>query len=580
MADPITMGAFGSVAGVMAIKEILNWVVPMKYQPQYRVSKERDERLQAFQKRLQLENQEYQREMQAHNQAFQMGVEVHRMAFQEKMEMRRLQFQKQMEDQRELLQRALTEMNIRNSQEIAKFQAVAMRETQILVARENAQNMLQDHMVQNALKDFPLNISPLVLLKNRPHALSSLLRFTVAEGNNELMASETKDMCRDVLEYASNPEALNIFVAPTYVDSKIKNRKVLSDQIWDTTYQRLESFFTKHYNRRSKRPVIFYPTAWNDKFNPGMHASETLHFFLKDMPCIVIEPRFDGNNFRLMISAWGIGYTSTEHIRTEINFNINIDEILAKSVYERSKKAINVLRDLNKVDLASYARDSFHKQEDILDRNIKLYEALHIEERKAENRMDEIEAVDIYNIFNISPIQDLASLSDILSAQIGMTLACLSDIHHLKSTDAEPLLPSMMKEQFPSLYRDKDVCDYLFSNYRQLITRLREESKMMVDSNDKKGVKLLENYRNLQIDLVEHELGINKIAAKENVEEHIRQYCKYIYDFTNSDFEEVWQVCLSDMKSEDVPFFKSICKLMEQSEKKTQLTRKLERLEA
>ena len=233
---------------------------------------------------------------------FQMEMEANRMAFQERIEMRRLQVQKHLEEQRQKLTVALTEMNIKNSREIARFNAMAMRETQILVARENARNLLQDRMVQDALKNFPLNISPLVLLKNRPHALSSLLRFTVGEECN------ISDVASDIMNYAENPEALNVFVAPVFVDSKIRNREILSRQIWDSTYQRLESFFTTHYNRRSKRPVIFYPTAWNDKYSAGMHASETLHFFLRDMPCIVLEPRFDGNNFRIMVSSWGLGY--------------------------------------------------------------------------------------------------------------------------------------------------------------------------------------------------------------------------------------------------------------------------------
>ena len=315
------IGALGGIGGVMAINKIVDYVVPIKYQPQFKAQKERDERLQEFQKRQQKENQMFQAERDAQQQAFQrqrdaeqrhfqMEMEANRMAFQERIEMRRLQVQKQLEEQRSKLTIALNEMNIKNSREIARFNAMAMRETQILVARENAQNLLQDRMVQDALKNFPLNISPLVLLKNRPHSLASLLRFTVGENCN--MA----DVASDVMNYAENPEALNVFVAPVYVDSKIKNREILSRQIWDTTYQRLESFFTTYYNRRSERPVIFYPTAWNDKYSPGMHASETLHFFLRDMPCVVLEPRFDGNNFSIMVSSWGLGYNSTEHVRT------------------------------------------------------------------------------------------------------------------------------------------------------------------------------------------------------------------------------------------------------------------------
>lgn len=567
MPDPITMGALGSVAGVMAVKEIVNWVLPVKWNPQYRIQKERDDRLEEFQLRQQKDNQAHQQQLQQQSQAFQLEVEANRMAFQEKQEMRRLQFQAQMEARREKMQVALANMNIRNSQEIAKFQAIAMRETQILVARENAQNMLQDHMVQAALKDFPLNISPLVLLKNRPHSLASLLRFTVGED------CQLEDVCDDVMKYAANPEALNIFVAPVYVDSKIKNRQVLSDQIWDTTYQRLESFFTKHYNRRSNRPVIFYPTAWNNKFNPGMHASETLHFFLKDMPCIVIEPRFDGVNFRLMISAWGLGYVSTEHIRTELDFEINIDEILAQSVYARSKKALTVLADLGKADISETDKRPLFMQESVLEKNIKLFEALHLNERKADGRMDEIEALDIYNIFKVEPVQDLAQLSELLSAQIGMTLACLSDIHHLKSTTVDPLLPELFKKHFPELYNAKEVRKYLFENYNKVIMQLHQDETILL--TDKEDIALLENFRNTQIERIQNEL---EIVKKESVEEQIRKIAKDLFSYTNSDYELVWETCLDNMTIEHIPIFKNILPQITDHKKSKQLVRNLAKL--
>lgn len=582
MSATLALGAAGSVAGVMAVKEILNWVVPLKYQPQYRMQKERDDRLEEFQQRQQKDNQEHQRLMQlgnqqfqaglqARSQAFQLEVEANRMAFQEKLEMRRLQFQAQMEAQREKLQMTLANMNIRNSQEIAKFQAIAMRETQILVARENAQNMLQDHMVQAALKDFPLNISPLVLLKNRPHSLSSLLRFTVGE------ECKTEDVCNDVMNYAANPEALNIFVAPVYVDSKIKNRTVLSDQIWDTTYQKLESFFTMHYNRRSERPVIFYPTAWNNKFNPGMHASETLHFFLKDMPCIVIEPRFDGLNFRLMISAWGLGYASTEHIRTELNFQINIDEILAQSVYDRSKKALAVLADLSKADIPETEKRPFFIHEAALEKNVKLFEALHLDERKTDGRMDEIDALGIYNIFKVEPVQDLAQLSDLLSAQIGMTLASLSDIHHLKSTSVDPMLPELLKQYFPTLYSNKEIRGSLFESYSQVLTQLlREETRMCSDK--KEDVKLLEAFRSTQIDKIQNELEVAIIPKEESVEDQIRKIAKDLFNFTDPDFNLVWETCIDSMTIEHVHIFRNILPQIADSKKHRQLVKNLAKL--
>ncbi|MBE6297768.1 MAG: hypothetical protein E7088_04645 [Bacteroidales bacterium] len=575
------IGALGGIGGVMAINKIVDYFVPIKYQPQFKAQKERDDRLQEFQKRQQKENQLFQAERDAQQQAFQgqrdaeqrhfqMEMEANRMAFQERIEMRRLQVQKQLEEQRAKLTIALNEMNIKNSREIARFNAMAMRETQILVARENAQNLLQDHMVQDALKNFPLNISPLVLLKNRPHSLASLLRFTVGDNCNIV------DVASDVMNYAENPEALNVFVAPVYVDSKIKNREILSKQIWDTTYQRLESFFTTHYNRRSKRPVIFYPTAWNDKYSPGMHASETLHFFLRDMPCVVLEPRFDGNNFRIMVSSWGLGYTSTEHIRTELNFNINIDAILAYSVYERSKSALGVLNDLTNADIAETEKTPFFMQQRILERNIKLYESLRIDERIGKNQMNEIDAFGIYNIFKIEPLQDLTLLSDALSAQIGMTLASLTDIHHLRSTDTDPIFPELMKTHFPQLYSNRELRKLLYKSYERIFIHLRSEESYILSPDER---KLLVNIRETQISKVRRDLELQSGEnSKEEIEQQIRKYCRETFGFENSDFRDVWEACLDEMSVKDKPFFELLLPQINNEKMQRQLKRVLDGL--
>lgn len=579
--DPIT-GLFSlGVGGAMILNKAVDYLIPTKYQPQFKAQQERDERLEEFQKRQQRENQMFQIARDAQNQAFQvkrdmeqrqfqMEMEANRMAFQERIEMRRLQVQKHLEEQRQKLTVALTEMNIKNSREIARFNAMAMRETQILVARENARNLLQDRMVQDALKNFPLNISPLVLLKNRPHALSSLLRFTVGEECN------ISDVASDIMNYAENPEALNVFVAPVFVDSKIRNREILSRQIWDSTYQRLESFFTTHYNRRSKRPVIFYPTAWNDKYSAGMHASETLHFFLRDMPCIVLEPRFDGNNFRIMVSSWGLGYTSTEHIRTELNFNINIDTILAYSVYERSKSALEVVKVLEDADISESEKTPFVMQHRVLERNIKLYESLQITERINQNRMHEIDAFGIYNIFKIEPLQDLALLSDALSAQIGMTLASLTDIHHLRSTDADPVFPELMKEHFPQLYSNEELRKLLFKSYERIFIHLRNEDNSMLSPEER---KLLVDIRETQISKVQHDLGLqDEERSKVEIEEIIRKYVRDHFNFEHPDFQVVWETCLDEMTSKDKPFFELLLPQIEDEAMQRQLKKKLNRL--
>lgn len=303
----------------------------------------------------------------------------------EQLEMRRLRVQNQIANQQAELQRYLSQQGIKSNQEIEKFKALAMRETQILLARENAQNTLQDHMVQEALSTFPLNISPIVLLSNRPHSLKGLLRFSSNLINKSLLPNITQ-VYNDVKAYSENPEALNVFIAPIHIDSKISNRETLSQQVWDSIYQYIESFFTEYYNRRRQHPVIMYPTAWKDKSMAGQHAGETLHFFLHDMPCIVLEPRFDGHSFSIMMSSWGIGYQTFDHIRTEMSFDLNLDALLIKAAFERSRKSISLLEKLgDNID------SKLIEKKKKLEQNIKYYNLLDFGSRIDTGTLDEIE---------------------------------------------------------------------------------------------------------------------------------------------------------------------------------------------
>lgn len=523
--DLLGMLGLGSISGGIVASKLIDYCVPFSRTPQGKLFRE--------QKKWQNE------------------LEEQRMDFQERLEAKRMHFQENLEAQKERFQQHLAEQNIKNSREIALFQAQAARQTQIMLAQENARNLLQDHMVQDALKTYPLNVSPLVLLKNRSRSISSLLRFSEKDGDK---TTAVEQVFEEVKEARTHPEALNIFVAPVYVDSKIRNRKVLSDQIWDSIYQRMESFFTLHYNRRSDHPVVFFPTAWSDKYNPGMHASETLHFFLKDVPCVVIEPRFDGTTFRLMFSSWGIGYNSTEHHRTELSFPINIDVALACAVYDRSLKALDAIEEIDRLIDADTL--GFREKRKLLKRNIDLYQALHIEQRIQENRLTEIEALGIYNIFAIEPLQDLAPLADYLSAQIGLNLAALADIHHLRSVDAEPLLPNLFKSYFPTLYKSKELRQQLADEYERSYRFLRQEEIEL---------KAIEGVREAQFEAVKKQLELSESSSMEVVEKLWRDYAQKNYQIVADDFSEIVEECLYGdcMTVDDIPFFESLLKNMD-----------------
>lgn len=123
------------------------------------------------------------------------------MEFQEHMEYKRMQFQLRLQERQEELQKGLAEMNNRNNRMIAEYQALAMRETQVLISRMNAMNLLQNNMVLDALKSFPLNISPIVLLQNRPHSLKSLLRLSEKDDNKKLTKYELEELRNEIETY-------------------------------------------------------------------------------------------------------------------------------------------------------------------------------------------------------------------------------------------------------------------------------------------------------------------------------------------------------------------------------------------
>lgn len=566
-----------------------------------KAQKERDERLAELQERHRLEDKRFQIARDRRQEDFQLyrdessrrftlEVEAQRMAFQEHMELRRLQFQVRMEQRREEFQTAMQSRQFEHNREIAQFQAQAMRETQILVARENAQNMLENQMVLEALKTFPLNISPMVLLNSRPHTLSSLLRFTVGEqvevedGNKKkLLEAKPADVLQDVLSYAEHPEALNIFIAPVFVDSKLAYQKTLSTKIWEATYQKIESFFTKNYSRDSRTPVVFYPTAWNDKYTSGVHASETLHYFLKDLPCIVLEPKFDGNKFRMAVSSWGLGYGSTEHHRTECEFDVNIDLAIANAVYERSLNALSVINVITETDILEADKRKYFVMEQTLEKNKKLYEALNLgefyvmEAEKRQRLINQIAALGIGNIFSVDNAQDLEPIANYFASQIGVTLAMLADIHHLIATNALPRLPKLMSEgHFREMLENKAVCDKLCQNYTLALAQIRdEECSLAVDAEEsgriyKTRINESENIRK--------ELGLEQPIPSKSWQEQIRTYTKERVGYDNKNFEMVWSKFIYNTSKTDLTFLQSIMPQITDEDKRDELESKIENL--
>lgn len=454
------------------------------------------------------------------------------------------------------LERYLTERKICSDKEIARFKMLAARETQILVARENAANTMRDHFVQEAIRHFPLNISPIVLLRNRPHSLDRLLAFS-QDSQSGVSVSEVYE---EVSSYTLNPEALNIFIAPVQIDSKIHHKDALREQLWDTVCSDVESFFNTYFNRNSNSSVIVYPKAWKENMESGTHASETLYYFLRDMPCFVLEPRFDGQRFCLTISAWGLGYESTEHIRSEIIFDLNIDVLLVKAAYARSKKALHLIESLDSA-IDERLEDKIKQ----LKQNITLFESIDIDNCNAEV-LSELNAIGIYELFHIEPVQDLAVIAEQITQHINIVLAILADIHHLLSTDADIKFPEIFKDRFPALFEDKEFRERVFRWYERVYIRLRNKDKRHLTVKQQQEVA---NIRENQIRNLAYTLAlIDESSLSSEIDKAITNYAKQHHGFSSDSIDDIWWKCIDAMTVEEIEFFERLKEQLPRTDKR------------
>lgn len=204
------------------------------------------------------------------------------------------------------------------------------------------------------------------------------------------------------------------------------------------------------------------------------------------------------------------------------------------------------------LDISEYGFGTKKKE---LERNVDLFQALHIEERMKENRMQEIDALGIYNIFKIEPVQDLAILADYLSARIGLNLAVLADIHHLRSYDRNPILPKLLKPNFPSLYADKSVREQLFKEYENSYVWLRREEI---------GFNGMKEIRGIQLANVKKQLDLSD--SSEMVESVTKTTCDYVKTHFNIEVNTLMDAINSSIdfwKQEDISFFQSLLKVDE-----------------
>lgn len=369
--------------------------------------------------------------------------------------------QRELEEMRQSFQERLQAQNIQAQARLALFN----RQSSMLLAEKNAYTSLRHTLVQDAIRNFPLNISPLVLLENNGIDISFLL------GKNEYMSdSEHID---DILNSIGTSKPLNVFITPMHIDARVGGKEILAAQVFDSVYSATESIFVNEYGRNSERPVTFYSAAWNKNVRGGLHAADELFYFLKEMPTVVVEPRFDGKTVKLMFSYWGIGYSSHIHNRQVIDIPLDLNSMLALSAYERSTKALETFNHV----------ENDHKvvkeQKQMAEHNVHIFEQLDLTTR-IEKRLKELsetgesteleELGDYCKLMYISPA-DVQSISDSIAATTGMMVSALSDIHHLLANDIEPQFPHIYKKYFEP-YAEKQLLKQFGDIYERIYIRL------------------------------------------------------------------------------------------------------------
>lgn len=265
----------------------------------------------------------------------------------------RMKYQNQFSEEQSEIRRDFEEklhsLGLANQKDISVMTAFFNRQSSLQNSILSFSNTLKSKMFDEALRNYPLNIPPLVMLQNAGVQTNSVtgdlviddpiakeILSVIDNGTNqtESLLSKYKNVLRHY------PIALNIFVTPLLIDSRVTSKDKVSSLVWDNIFQNLESLLINEYNRCGERPVNFYPAAWNQNAKPGLHAAEILYFFTKGMPVVVLEPRYDGKQIRFIFSCWGIGSDPQKQIRQEITFDLNWNQVVLASMYERSVESL------------------------------------------------------------------------------------------------------------------------------------------------------------------------------------------------------------------------------------------------
>jgi hypothetical protein len=440
-------------------------------------------------KSLQENDHAHQLQMGARREAHEVEMRQKDMDFQWKCLERRENFETELEYVRQKGNMAIEDKRQAGARDHAALTHIMAKELTIFQIAQQAEGRRNELMFTKALNEFPLHLSPMILLENHRDAIYSIekkLQDAQEQKKSKQKGTQDVPLLKTLSEFGKNPLPIHVFITHLQVDSKVGLGGAFSNLVWDSVIQRVESLFLGEYGRDSERPVLFYPAAWKQDTKPGLHAEETLHYFLKELPCLVIEPRFDGKRLQTIFSGWGVGYKAGARFREELDFaEVNLQAIMSVESFVRSAKSIEQLKDKD-LSFNPTLKDACRKWQ----QNIETYQQLDFADRienskkKAENgnangpTIEDLDSLGEYaHYFHIEK-NDIAAVAEQISTAVGTLLGAAVDAHHLLVTAAKPIMPSVCEKYFNSAFSKEYAVEFrkfYTSTYHQLTDVLPEK---------------------------------------------------------------------------------------------------------
>ena len=144
-------------------------------------------------------------------------------------------------------QERMQERGFQDKREIARITALWQRQTTFLANIQNCQNAMNNKLFDDALRHFPLNIPPLVMLQNAGMSTTSITGKVMDDPFTKwILDSLESDAIQERVFYSqfdtnlkSRPIALSVFVTPLQVDARVAAKEKIASIVWDNTYQNL-----------------------------------------------------------------------------------------------------------------------------------------------------------------------------------------------------------------------------------------------------------------------------------------------------------------------------------------------------